>query len=106
MRKFALGAVMLGLSAFQAYAQSSQPTWQDPRGPAIREDPNSNPRQERENEELLRQLENKEHKQLEDEKRKREAEDLNAAYNRATKRSHPTTPNPAVDPWQNVRPGK
>jgi hypothetical protein len=72
MRKFALAAVMLGLSALQAYAQSSQPTWQDPKGPAIRQDPNSNPLRQQ-NEEPLRQLENEERKQLEDEERKRQA---------------------------------
>jgi hypothetical protein len=105
MRKFALAAVMLGLSALQAYAQSSQPTWQDPKGPAIRQDPNSNPLRQQ-NEEPLRQLENEERKQLEDEERKRQAKDLDADYDRAMKRSRTTTPNAAVDPWQNVRPGK
>ena len=89
MRKFALAAVMLGLSGLPAYAQSSQPTRQDPTWPATRQDPNSNP---------LRQLE--------DEERKRQAKDVDADYDRAMKRSRTTTPNAAVDPWQNARPGK
>ena len=80
MRKFALAAVMLGLSALQAYAQSSEPKPQDQKSKTLL--------------------------QLQEEERKRQAKDVDAAYERAVKRSRATTPNAEVDPWQSVRPGK
>jgi len=80
MKKFALAAVMLGVSALQAYAQSSQPKQQDTNSKTLL--------------------------QLEAEERRRQAQDVDADYDRAMKRSRATPPNAAVDPWQSVRPGK
>ena len=81
MEKVAMTAVLITLLAAPAHSQSMQQR-QEERGGKVSKTP----------------------MQIEEEERAQRAVQVDKDYEAAMKRSKTTTPSPAPDPWQNVRP--